>query len=188
MGSLPLTVCSGLLVVAALGPAAQAAHAADGGTLAAAPAAPAPGAEVTLKVSGCTGSQAVAASRAFTADARLTGTQGALSGSARVGSTVGPGAYEVKVTCADRVVDGRITIAAMGKAAMGRAATDKAAMGKAARDKGASAAPVDATAHFATVATSGSGPDTAQAVTGLALASIAAVAVGLRARRGRRTR
>ncbi|MFJ3651054.1 hypothetical protein [Streptomyces murinus] len=184
MGSLPLTVCSGLLVVAALGPAAQAAHAADGGTLAAAPAAPAPGAEVTLKVSGCTGSQAVAASRAFTADARLTGTQGAaLSGSARVGSTVGPGAYEVKVTCADRVVDGRITIAAMGKAAMGRAATDKAA-----RDKGASAAPVDATAHFATVATSGSGPDTAQAVTGLALASIAAVAVGLRARRGRRTR
>ncbi|MFK0141936.1 hypothetical protein [Streptomyces murinus] len=173
MGSLPLTVCSGLLVVAALGPAAQAAHAADGGTLAAAPAAPAPGAEVTLKVSGCTGSQAVAASRAFTADARLTGTQGALSGSARVGSTVGPGAYEVRVTCADRVVDGRITIAAMGKAAMG---------------KGASAAPVDATAHFATVATSGSGPDTAQAVTGLALASIAAVAVGLRARRGRRTR
>ncbi|GAA1042437.1 hypothetical protein [Streptomyces murinus] len=178
MGSLPLTVCSGLLVVAALGPAAQAAHAADGGTLAAAPAAPAPGAEVTLKVSGCTGSQAVAASRAFTADARLTGTQGVLSGSARVGSTVGPGAYEVKVTCADRVVDGRITVAAMGKAAM-----DKAAM-----DKGASAAPVDATAHFATVATSGSGPDTAQAVTGLALASIAAVAVGLRARRGRRTR
>ncbi|MGM0351208.1 hypothetical protein [Streptomyces sp. Adlamb9] len=173
MGSLPLTVCSGLLVVAALGPAAQAAHAADGGTLAAAPAAPAPGAEVTLKVSGCTGSQAVAASRAFTADARLTGTQGVLFGSARVGSTVGPGAYEVKVTCADRVVDGRITVAAMGKAAM---------------DKGASAAPVDATAHFATVATSGSGPDTAQAVTGLALASIAAVAVGLRARRGRRTR
>ncbi|WP_199573759.1 hypothetical protein [Streptomyces murinus] len=179
MGSLPLTVCSGLLVVAALGPAAQAAHAADGGTLAAAPAAPAPGAEVTLKVSGCTGSQAVAASRAFTADARLTGTQGVLFGSARVGSTVGPGAYEVKVTCADRVVDGRITVAAMGKAAMDR---------KAAMDKGASAAPVDATAHFATVATSGSGPDTAQAVTGLALASIAAVAVGLRARRGRRTR
>ncbi|MBA9046033.1 MULTISPECIES: hypothetical protein [Streptomyces] len=168
MGSLPLTVCSGLLVVAALGPAAQAAHAADGGTLVAAPAAPAPGAEVALKVSGCTGSQAVAASRAFTADARLTGTQGALSGSARVGSTVGPGAYEVKVTCADRVVNGRITIAAMGK--------------------GASAAPVDAAAHFATVATSGSGPDTAQAMTGLALASIAAVAVGLRTRRGRRTR
>ncbi|BBC95818.1 hypothetical protein SRO_4642 [Streptomyces rochei] len=173
MGSLPLTACSGLLVVAALGPAAQAAHAADGGTLVAAPAAPAPGAEVALKVSGCTGSQAVAASRAFTADARLTGTRGALSGSARVGSTVGPGAYEVKVTCADRVVDGRITIAAMGKAAGG---------------KGASAAPVDAAAHFATVATSGSGPDTAQAMTGLALASIAAVAVGLRTRRGRRTR
>ncbi|MGM9443990.1 hypothetical protein ACTAF0_27635 [Streptomyces murinus] len=184
MGSLPLTVCSGLLVVAALGPAAQAAHAADGGTLAAAPAAPAPGAEVTLKVSGCTGSQAVAASRAFTADARLTGTQGVLFGSARVGSTVGPGAYEVKVTCADRVVDGRITVAAMDKAAMGKAAMDR----KAAMGKGASAAPVDATAHFATVATSGSGPDTAQAVTGLALASIAAVAVGLRARRGRRTR
>ncbi|MEU3028252.1 hypothetical protein ACPCBC_15845 [Streptomyces incarnatus] len=168
MGSLPLTVCSGLLVVAALGPAAQAAHAADGGTLAAAPAAPAPGAEVTLKVSGCTGEQAVAASRAFTADARLTGARGTLSGSARVGSAVGPGGYDVKVTCADRVVGGRITVVAM--------------------DEGAFAAPVDATAHFATVATGGSGPDTSQAVTGLALASAAAVAVGLRARRGRRTR
>ncbi|OIK24243.1 hypothetical protein [Streptomyces malaysiense] len=168
MGSLPLTVCSGLLIAAALGPAAEAAHAADGGVLAAAPDAPAPGAEVTLRVSGCTGRQAVAASRAFTADARLTGAGGALSGSARVGSTVGPGSYDVKVTCADRVVDGRITVVA--------------------EDKGASAAPVDATAHFATVATSGSGPDTAQAVTGLALASVAAVAAGLRARRSRRPR
>ncbi|MFJ6663419.1 hypothetical protein [Streptomyces sp. NPDC091383] len=172
MGSLPLTVCSGLLVVAALGPAAQAAHAADGGTLAAAPAAPAPGTEVTLKVGGCTGSQAVAASPAFAADARLTGARGALSGSARVASAVGPGAYDVKVTCADRVVGGRITVVAMDEGA----------------DKGAFAVPVDATAHFATVATSGSGPDTAQAVTGLALASVAAIAVGLRARRSRRPR
>ncbi|MFH8340363.1 hypothetical protein [Streptomyces sp. AM6-12] len=170
MGSLPLTVCSGLLAVAALGPTAQAAHAADGGTLAAAPAAPVPGAAVTLRVSGCTGRHATAASRAFTADARLTGAHNALAGRARVGSTVGPGAYDVRVTCADRVVDGRITVVA--------------------GDGGSrvSAAPVDATAHFATVATSGSGPDTAQALTGLALASVAAVAVGLRTRRDRRPR
>jgi hypothetical protein len=39
--------------------------------------------------------------------------------------------------------------------------------------------------HFATVATSESGPDTAEAVTGLGLAGAAALAVGLRAHRGR---
>lgn len=175
MGSLPLTVCGGLLAVAALGTPAPAAHAADGGTLAAAPEAPAPGADVTLWVTGCTGRQATAASRAFTADARLTGGQGTLSGRTRVGSAVGPGSYDVRVTCADRVVSGTIRVVAGNEAV--------------AQGKGASAVPVDAgtgaTAHFATVATSGSGPDTAQAVTGLALASIAAVAVGLRARRRR---
>ncbi|MFR9791014.1 hypothetical protein ACL07V_20530 [Streptomyces sp. MB22_4] len=187
MGSLPLTVCGGLLAVAALGTPAPAAHAADGGTLAAAPEAPAPGADVTLWVTGCTGRQATAASRAFTADARLTGGQGTLSGRTRVGSAVGPGSYDVRVTCADRVVSGTIRVVAGNEAVAGNepAAGNEAV----AQGKGASAVPVDAgtgaTAHFATVATSGSGPDTAQAVTGLALASIAAVAVGLRARRRR---
>ncbi|MFH7336404.1 hypothetical protein [Streptomyces sp. KHY 26] len=183
MGSLPLTVCGGLLAVAALGTSAPAAHAADGGTLAAAPEAPAPGADVTLWVTGCTGQQATAASRAFTADARLTGGQGTLSGRTRVGSAVGPGSYDVRVTCADRVVSGTIRVVTGNEAVTGDEAV--------AQGKGASAVPIDAgagagaTAHFATVATSGSGPDTAQAVTGLALASIAAVAVGLRARRRR---
>ncbi|MGW3266595.1 hypothetical protein [Streptomyces sp. NPDC001056] len=214
MGSLPLTVCGGLLAVAALGTTAPGAHAADAGTLAAAPEAPAPGADVTLRVSGCTGRQATAASRAFTADARLTGSQGTLSGRTRVGSTVGPGSYDVKVACADRVVSGTIRVVAEETMARNDAAAEDDAMarndavvrndamarndaaagndavaGVAAKDKGASAVPVDAgadaTAHFATVATSGSGPGTAQAVTGLALASIAAV-VGLRARRPRR--
>ena len=184
MGSLPLTVCSGLLAVAALGPAAPAAHAADDGTLAAAPQAPAPGTDVTLRVSGCTGKQATAASRAFVSDARLTGAGGTLSGETRVASAVGPGAYGVKVVCADRVVDGTLTV--VGKAGEG----DKG--GRPAGAPASPVAPVDAgggaTARFATVATSGSGPGTGQTVTGLALASLAAVAVGLRARRGRRPR
>ncbi|MFJ9924540.1 hypothetical protein ACIRU5_00755 [Streptomyces misionensis] len=186
MGSLPLTVCSGLLAVAALGPAAQAAHAAGGGTLAAVPESPAPGTDVTLRVDGCTGRQATAASRAFVSDARLTGAGGTLSGETRVGSSIGPGAYDVKVTCADRVVDGTITVVAKG-AAEGAGAS---AQGQPGGPPATPVAPVDAgggaTARFATVATSGSGPETAQALTGLALASIAAVAVGLRARRGRR--
>ncbi|TWV41849.1 hypothetical protein FRZ03_20835 [Streptomyces misionensis] len=172
----------------ALGPAAQAAHAADGGTLTAVPGAPAPGTDVTLRVSGCTGRQATAASRAFVSDARLTGAGGTLSGETRVGSSVGPGAYGVKVTCADRVVDGTITVVADG-AAKG---VDASTRGRPGGALATPVAPVDAgggaTARFATVATSGSGPETAQALTGLALASVAAVAVGLRARRGRRPR
>ncbi|MEU6090534.1 hypothetical protein ABZ865_27750 [Streptomyces sp. NPDC047085] len=211
MGSLRLTLCTGILAVAALTPAA---HAADGGTndggVTVTPAAPAPGNDVSLRVRGCSGSQGTAVSDAFVSDARLTGAQGALGGETRVRSSLQPGAYDVRVSCAGRSFTERITVgdpsgggrqsgqssdanepaapaspfapvhAGGGGTAPHGPATDGLAADDGAAERGA--------AHFATVATTGSGPDTAQAVTGLALAGCAAAAVGvLRARRSRGT-
>ncbi|KUN01393.1 hypothetical protein AQI95_31175 [Streptomyces yokosukanensis] len=197
MGSLRLTLCTGILAVAAL---ASPAHAADTGSVSVTPASPAPGTDVALRVSGCSGSQGTAVSSAFVSDARLTGSQGSLSGETRVRSSLAPGAYDVRVTCADYVISGRITVA--GKGTGGTGATGATGSGRgsgqdgnAGREPGDDASPVapvhaggGGTAHFATVATTESGPDTARAVSGLALAGIAAVAVGLRARRSRNTR
>ncbi|MEV5382080.1 hypothetical protein [Streptomyces sp. NPDC052721] len=186
MGSLRLTLCTAIpaVALAAVAAVAAPARAADGGAVTVTPASPAPGDDVTLRVSGCSGEQGSAASSAFVADARLTGAQGSLSGETRVRSALEPGAYPVKVTCAGTVLTGMITVARSGAAA-GRPEEPI-------RLPAASASPIapvpaggGGTAHFATVATSGSGPDAVQAATGLALAGIAAVAVGLRARRSR---
>ncbi|AKN69648.1 membrane protein [Streptomyces sp. PBH53] len=186
MGSLRLTLCTGMLAVATAAAVAPAAHAADGGVVSVTPASPAPGDDITLRVSGCTGEQGTAASAAFVADAQLTGAQGSLAGETRVRSALAPGAYTVKVSCAGSVRTGTITVTEAGGAGRPAEPVEPPA------DTPTPVAPVPAggggTAHFATVATSGSGPDTGQAVTGLALAGIAAVAVGLRARRSRRPR
>ncbi|WP_317447857.1 hypothetical protein [Streptomyces collinus] len=174
MGSARLTLCTGLLFVAAFTPAAYAADNDRGVTVT--PSSPAPGDDVALQVRGCTGAQATAASPAFVSDARLTGGQGgqsAMAGQTRIRTSLEPGAYDVRISCADVVMTGTITV------------VDKAAGQGTAPDPAASpVAPVHAggggTAHFATVATDASGPDAAQGVTGLALAGVAAVAVGLR--------
>ncbi|MFI0811266.1 hypothetical protein [Streptomyces echinatus] len=190
MGSLRLTLCTGILAATAVATVAPAAHAADGGSVTVTPASPAPGTDVALRVGGCAGAQGTAASSAFVSDARLTGAegilnraQGVLTGETRVRTDLEPGAYAVKVTCSDRVITGNLTVGGTGGARPAEPVVPTS---------GASpVAPVQAggggTAHFATVATSGSGPDTGQAVTGLALAGIAAAAVGLRARRSRGT-
>ncbi|WEO97211.1 hypothetical protein A6P39_026125 [Streptomyces sp. FXJ1.172] len=216
MGSLRLTVCTGILAVAAFAPAA---HAADGGAVSVTPGSPAPGTDVALRVRGCSGPEGTAVSPAFVTDARLTGSRGALAGQTRVRSSLTPGAYDVKITCADYVMIGRITVADPGNGPDRGTATDRGT----GTSRGASAdpgrgagqgpsavpgtgqsdepmrtpavvssptAPVHAggggtATHFATVATSESGPDTAEAVTGLGLAGVAALAVGLRAHRGR---
>ncbi|MEU0333150.1 hypothetical protein [Streptomyces sp. NPDC006193] len=179
MGSIRLTLCTGILAVAAFAPAARAA---DGGSVSVTPASPSPGADITLRVSGCGGRQGTAASDAFVADARLTGARGTLSGDTRVRSSVAPGRYAVRITCADHVVTGRFPVVRAGAARPEGAARTLAV-------PASPVAPVTAggggTAHFATVAAGGSGPDAAQAATGLALAGVAAVAVGLRARRSR---
>ncbi|MEU6067215.1 hypothetical protein ABZ864_22675 [Streptomyces sp. NPDC047082] len=181
MGSLRLTLCTGLLVATALVPTA---HAAEGG-VSVTPSTPAPGGIVALRVSGCGGTTGTAASSAFVSDARLVGVAGALAGETQVRSAAEPGSYDVKVTCADSVVNGKVTVA--GTSSQDASQPDPLSSGAA-----SPAAPVDAggggTAHFASVDAHADGPGTAHAVVGLVLAGLAAVAVGLRsARRSRET-
>jgi hypothetical protein len=172
MGSLRLTVCSAVLAAAALTPAA---HAADGrGGVSVTPSSPAPGVEVALRVSGCAGKTATAASAAFVADARLTGSGGTLAGETRVRSSIRPGPYEVKVTCADSQLKGTLTVAVGGSSARPGASASPVAPVQAGGGGAARLAAADARE---------AGPGTGHAVTGLVLAGVAAVAVVIRGRR-----
>ncbi|MFE2097198.1 MULTISPECIES: hypothetical protein [unclassified Streptomyces] len=180
MGSARLTLCTAVLAVTALTPAAYAADGGPGVTVT--PASPTPGGDVSLRVRGCAGAQGTAVSDAFVSDARLTGSQGALAGETRIRTSLPPGGYQVRISCSGTVVTGTITVAG-ASSDQHEEPSDTAA---------SPVAPVDAggggTAHFATVATSGSAPGTGQALTGLALAGVAAAAVGLLgARRSRGT-
>ncbi|MFC9132989.1 hypothetical protein ACFT4A_39970 [Streptomyces sp. NPDC057099] len=96
MGSLRVTLCTSVLVAAALTPAA---FAADAGGFSVTPATPAPGSDVVLRVTGCAARTAVAASGAFVADVPLTVTDGELIGESRVPSTLKAGTYPVRITC-----------------------------------------------------------------------------------------
>ncbi|MGW0368663.1 hypothetical protein ACWDZW_07025 [Streptomyces coeruleorubidus] len=107
MGSLRVTVCTSVLVAAALTPAA---YAADAGGVSVIPATPAPGSDVTLRVTDCAERTAVARSVAFVADARLTVTDGELVGESRVRSTLDAGTYAVKVTCGESERTGTFTV------------------------------------------------------------------------------
>ncbi|KDN72877.1 hypothetical protein DF19_07390 [Streptomyces olindensis] len=111
MGSLRVTLCTTVLAAAALTPAA---YAADTGGVSVIPATPAPGSDVTLRVTGCAQRTAVAASAAFVADARLTVTvtdgDRELVGESRVRSTLTAGTYAVKVTCGDAERTGTLTV------------------------------------------------------------------------------
>ncbi|MFI2635760.1 hypothetical protein ACH5A2_36125 [Streptomyces collinus] len=108
MGSLRVTVCTSVLAVVALAPSA---YAADEVSVSVTPAAPAPGSDVTLRVTGCAQRTAVAASAALVADARLTVTgAGELAGESRVRSTVEPGPYAVRITCGATKQTGTLTV------------------------------------------------------------------------------
>lgn len=108
MGSLRVTVCTSVLAVVALAPAA---YAADAGHVSVTPAAPAPGSDITLRVTGCAQRTAVAASAAFVADARLTVTGAReLTGESRVRSTAEAGSYVVRVTCGATRQTGTLTV------------------------------------------------------------------------------
>ncbi|MFJ7296839.1 hypothetical protein [Streptomyces collinus] len=108
MGSLRVTVCTSVLAVVALAPSA---YAADEVGVSVTPAAPAPGSDVTLRVTGCAQRTAVAASAAFVADARLTVTGAReLAGESRVRSTVEPGPYAVRITCGATKQTGTLTV------------------------------------------------------------------------------
>ncbi|MGW4226234.1 hypothetical protein ACWEG1_22580 [Streptomyces bauhiniae] len=192
MGSLRLTLCSGIIAATAFTPSA--AHAADGGGshgtggLTVAPAVPLPGTDVSLRVRGCTASQGTAVSSAFVSDARLTGGQGDLSGETRVRTSLKAGAYDVRITCADYSFTGRISVDEAGAGARPDAEPDTgpSPVAPVHAGGGGTAAGADTSTLFATVAPTGSGPGAAQALTGLALAGCAAVTVGaLRSRRSR---
>lgn len=178
MGSLPLTVRAGVLA-AGLAVAAPPAHAAGGG-VSVSPSTPAPGSDLALRVTGCPGATGTAASAAFVADALLTGAEGTLTGETRVRSTLTPGTYEVRVDCASertpRTLRAALTVA-------GADAPSAPASPVAPVTAGGGGA-----ARLASVDAAETGPNTAQTVTGLVLAGVAAVAVVLTgARRSRRT-
>ncbi|WP_030816975.1 hypothetical protein [Streptomyces sp. NRRL F-2799] len=203
MGSLRLTLCTGIIAAAAFTPAV--AHAADGGGthdsgshgtggLTVSPAIPLPGTDVSLRVRGCTASQGTAVSSAFVSDARLTGGQGDLSGETRVRTSLKAGAYDVRITCADYSFTGRISVDESGQGTRPDSDSDSGSgpdtgpspIAPVHAGGGGTASGADTSTLFATVAPTGSGPGAAQALTGLALAGCAAVTVGaLRSRRSR---
>jgi hypothetical protein len=182
MGSLRLTLCTGLLAVTALTtPAAYAADG-DGHAVAVTPSSPAPGTDIALRVNGCATRTGTAVSAAFVADVRLTGADGTLVGETRVRTELKAGSYDVQVTCGDSSRKGALTV--VGEAA--QASTDPSPYTS-------PVAPVHAggggtAQHLAAVDARAAGPGTGQAVTGLVLAGVAAaVMVFRRARRSRGT-
>ncbi|MDQ0961556.1 hypothetical protein QFZ66_005434 [Streptomyces sp. B4I13] len=203
MSSLKVTFCTGVAsAVAALVPAmlvpmayAPTAHASDGGgSVSVTPSKPAPGAEITLKVTGCGGRTATATSDAFVSEARLSVSGGSLVGDTRVRSSVAAGAYDVRITCVDFTVKGRISVVAPSPVEPSRpressgpptqdAPTVPASPVAPVRAGGGGAAPL-ASVEEARV----DGPGAVQAVIGLVLAGVAAAAVVFRGvRRRRRT-
>ncbi|MFD3841625.1 hypothetical protein ACFWWC_36030 [Streptomyces sp. NPDC058642] len=173
MGSLRLTLCTTLLAVTAL--TTPAAHAADGAAVAVTPSSPAPGTDIALRVSGCADRTGTAVSAAFVADVRLTGAQGTLVGETRVRTELRAGSYDVQVTCGDTSHKAAVTVVQEPSPYTSPVAPVQAGGG--------------GTAHFGAVGAVDArtaGPGTAQAVTGLVLAGVAAAAVVLR--RVRRSR
>ncbi|MEV1077165.1 hypothetical protein AB0I98_02740 [Streptomyces sp. NPDC050211] len=199
MGPLNVTLCAGAAIFAALTPAA---HAADGGGLSVTPASPAPGTDIALRTTGCSTTTGTAASAAFVADARLTGSGGTLVGETRVSSSIRAGTYDVRVTCAGVQTKGALTVVAktppktppkaqphtqpsapLQPAAPAPASSPVAPV----QAGGGGAARLGAEAE-ADAEADEAGPGTGHAVTGLVLAGVAAVAVALRsARRSRGT-
>ncbi|MYR42496.1 hypothetical protein [Streptomyces sp. SID5910] len=182
MGSLKVTLCAGAALAAVCAPVAPTAYAADGRGVSVTPASPAPGTDVTLRVPDCTERTAVAVSAAFETDVRLSvaAEDGVLAGSTRVRASVTAGVYAVRVTCGEDARQGTLTVQRRHRPtapASPVAPVDAGGGGAAelaAPDTG-DGARVDA-------------PGAAHTVTGLVLAGIAAVAVGLRGVRSRSRR
>ncbi|MFD7863337.1 hypothetical protein [Streptomyces sp. NPDC059783] len=183
MRSIPLTFCAAAVAAATLVPASAALADSPAGhgdgrsraTLTITPASATPGAEVDLRVEGCKGKEARGSSDAFVTEARFSpaADRGALFAEARIRSDAEPGDYDVRVVCKDSAhteVSGALTVVHRGRPMP--------------------VAPVRAggggTAVLADKAAQQDGPGTAHAVTGLALAAVAAVAVALRSVRRRR--
>ncbi|WP_151775029.1 hypothetical protein [Streptomyces abyssomicinicus] len=195
MGALRTTLsCAGAAVAVALTPVAGGPHAAppdagDDTVVKVAPTAPRPGADVRVTVDRCGGRTGTAASDAFVAEARLTGTgvDGRLTGETRVRSGVRPGAYRVRIRCdgvPDRFAEVRVAGVRTGVApptppAVSPTAPVPAGGGGLARAEAEAKAQEDAEA---------AAPGAAQTVTGLVLAGVAAAVVVLVPRTARRRR
>ncbi|MEU5466077.1 hypothetical protein ACH4KU_04360 [Streptomyces althioticus] len=187
MGKRRLALCAGVLAVTAFGPAACAAYAAAGGDVSVAPAAPAPGGDIALRVTGCDAREAVAQSPALVSGARLTPDDGGdgLAGDGRVRSTVAAGTYAVTVVCDGTEHRGTVEVVRKHTPAAGAEPSAHHSP----------VAPVNAGAGGAARDVAGGpeqhGPGTAQTVVALALAGTAAFTVHRaarrQARRGRRT-
>jgi hypothetical protein len=198
MRSIPLTFCGAAVIAATLipGPAALADSGSGTGTssgtgsgtgsekdskshatLSVTPSSLAPGDDVDLQVDGCTGKEAKGISDAFASDARLTAdNRGGLYTRARIRSDATPGAYDIWVTCdgdnATRV-SGTVTVAGDPSGPLAPIAPVRAGGG--------------GTAVLTEQTAERDGPGTAHAVLGLALATVATVAVALRGVRRRPT-
>ncbi|GAA3826050.1 hypothetical protein GCM10022403_069250 [Streptomyces coacervatus] len=181
MGSLRLTLCTGLLAVCALTPPV---YAADGGGagMSVTPSSPAPGTDVALGLTGCSAQAATAASTAFVADVHLAGVDGTLAGDTLVRTSAKPGSYDVKVTCAGSVTTGKITVVSQAQAQAQRQPRSVTSASP--------VAPVRAggggTAHVASEDVREAGPGAGQAITGLVLVGVAVAAVAVLTGRRRR--
>ncbi|MER5430875.1 hypothetical protein [Streptomyces sp. NPDC002588] len=222
MSSLKVTLCASAAAAAAvLIPTAYAVgdDSGDGGrtgSVSVTPSTPSPGADVMLKVSGCGGKTATAASAAFVADARLVGAGGTLFGETRVRSSANAGTYDVRITCVDFQVKGRIEVVArlesdsdaesesgtgprqpsvpivpaspVAPVHAGGGGTARLAVGGSADSAGSTSAVASAGSADSVDEARADGPGTAQTVTGLVLAGVAATVVVYRgARRSRGT-
>ncbi|MEU7036520.1 PT domain-containing protein [Streptomyces sp. NPDC046237] len=96
---------AGAAAILVLAPAAGTAFAGDGVKATVTPSTAKPGADVEVRVQGCKGTTGAAASKAFVADADLTGRDGsahALHGDTTIRSGLASGTYKVSVTCDGR--------------------------------------------------------------------------------------
>ncbi|MEN3584810.1 hypothetical protein AAH978_11750 [Streptomyces sp. ZYX-F-203] len=189
MRSLRTTLCAGVAVAAVAAPVA---HGAEGDGVTVAPARPAPGTDVTLRLADCPERTALAGSPAFASDVRLalTGGTGELVGTARVRATSTAGSHPVRIHCGaeERTTTLDVTARPPAVPESGTAPDRSPGSPVASADTGDGGivrlAVVDAGEDDARA----EGPGTVHAVIGLVLAGAAAVAVAVRGvRRGRGT-
>ncbi|WP_225805244.1 hypothetical protein [Streptomyces sp. NK15101] len=103
MRSAPIALrAAGAALVLVLAPTAGGAYAHDGVKVTVTPSTASPGVDVDVRVQGCKGTTGAAKSRAFVADAELTGRDGGggpLFGDTTIRSGLEDGTYKISVTC-----------------------------------------------------------------------------------------
>ncbi|MEU0232083.1 hypothetical protein [Streptomyces sp. NPDC006170] len=175
-----------------LAPAAGAAHAHDGVKVTVTPSTASPGGDVDVRVEGCEGTTGAAKSRAFTADAELTGRDGGkypMYGDAVLRSGLDAGTYPVSVTCDGHEHRGAGTVRVERREPTHRPTHEPAHHPTPiapVRAGGGGAAVFAAPAAPGVAQTAGEdGLGTPYTVLGLGMAAVAAVAVAVRSSRRR---